>query len=94
MTRVWKRDTMNEQPSLRTAQIGASGVLLIRYRLLKWGIESAPMTTDAGIDLVAFAPIEAKAVTIQLKSCLTPKPAGGSGKPCLDWWLPDDSPPT
>jgi hypothetical protein len=50
--------------SLRTAQIGASGVLLIQYRLLKCGIESAPMTTDAGIDLVVYAPKLEKAVTV------------------------------
>jgi hypothetical protein len=30
-------------------------VLLIQYWLLKRGIESAPMTTDAGIDLVVYS---------------------------------------
>jgi hypothetical protein len=30
-------------------------VLLIQYRLLKRGIESAPMTTDAGIDRVVYS---------------------------------------
>jgi hypothetical protein len=63
--------------SLRTAQIGASGVLLIQYRLLKCGIESAPMTTDAGIDLVVYSPKLEKAVTVQVKTCLQPKAAGG-----------------
>jgi hypothetical protein len=78
--------------SLRTAQIGACGVLLIQYRLLKYGIESAPMTTDAGIDLVVYAPRLEKAVTVQVKTCLKPKPAGGRGKLTLDWWLPESSP--
>jgi hypothetical protein len=41
---------------MQTAQIGASGVLLIQYRLLKQGIDSAPMTTDAGIDLAVYGP--------------------------------------
>jgi hypothetical protein len=68
-----------DTPSLRTAQIGASGVLLIQYRLLKCGIESAPMTTDAGIDLVVYSPKLKKAVTVQVKTCLRPKPAGGKG---------------
>ena len=41
--------------SLKTAQVGASDVLLIQYQLLKRGIESAPLTTDAGIDLVVYS---------------------------------------
>ena len=81
-----------ETSALRTAQIGASGVLLIQYRLLKCGIESAPMTTDAGIDLVVYAPKLEKAVTVQVKTCLQPKPAGGKGKLALDWWLRQSSP--
>jgi len=78
--------------SLKTVQIGASGVLLIQYRLLKCGIESAPMTTDDGIDLVAYSPKIERAVTIQVKTCLRPKPAGGKGRASLDWWLPKASP--
>ena len=39
---------------LTTQQTGKCGELLVQYRLLKRGIESAPMTTDTGIDLVAF----------------------------------------
>jgi hypothetical protein len=78
--------------SLRTAQIGASGVLLIQYRLLKHGIESAPMTTDAGIDLVVYAPKLEKAVTVQVKTCFKAKPAGGKGPPQLDWRLRRTSP--
>jgi len=78
--------------ALRTAQIGASGVLLIQYRLLKCGIESAPMTTDAGIDLVVYSPKLEKAVTVQVKTCLQPKAAGGKGRSQLDWWLPRGNP--
>ena len=78
---------------MKTAQIGASGVLLIQYQLLKRGIDSAPMTTDDGIDLVVYAPqLKEKAVTVQVKTCLRPKPAGGRGKLGLDWWLRSDSP--
>jgi hypothetical protein len=83
---------ITEASSLRTAQIGASGVLLIQYRLLKCGIESAPMTTDAGIDLVVYSPKLEKAVTVQVKTCLQPKAAGGKGKSQLDWWLPRGNP--
>src|ERR1700730_5939393 len=78
--------------SLAKAQIGACGVLLIQYRLLKHGIESDIIASDAGVDLVVYAPKSKKAVTVQVKTCLRPKPAGGKGRPQLDWWLPDDSP--
>ena len=81
-----------DKSSLRTAQIGASGVLLIQYRLLKRGIELAPMTTDTGIDLVVYSPKLEKAITVQVKTCLQPKAAGGKGKLALDWWLPRSSP--
>jgi hypothetical protein len=83
---------LGESPSLKTAQIGASGVLLIQYRLLKSGIESAPMTTDAGIDLVVYSPRSEKAVTVQVKTCLRAKPSGGKGSRALDWWLRRTSP--
>ena len=75
-------------PKLTTAQIGASGVLLIQYRLLKLGIESAPMTTDSGVDLVVYSSKQDHALTVQVKACLRPKPAGGKGSMALDWWLP------
>jgi len=78
--------------ALTPAQIGKSGELLVQYRLLLLGIEAAPLSTDAGIDLVAYAPGSGKAVTIQVKANLRAKPGGGKGKAALDWWIPDDSP--
>lgn len=77
---------------LSTQQIGKLGELFIQYRLLQLGIESAHLTTDAGIDLVAYSPRGGKALTVQVKTNLAPKPSGGKGKPSLDWWVPDDSP--
>ena len=74
------------------AQIGRAGELLVQQQLLLHGIESAAMTTDSGIDLVAFSPAKKDAVTIQVKANLVAKPGGGKGKPHLDWWAPDDSP--
>ncbi len=50
------------------------------------------MTTDTGIDLVAYSNKNQKAVTIQVKTCLQSKPAGGKGQPALDWWLRESSP--
>ena len=50
------------------------------------------MTTDSGIDLVIYAPTPAAALTVQVKTCLRPKPAGGKGKLALDWFLPINCP--
>jgi len=50
------------------------------------------MTTDAGIDLVAFNPSSKRAVTIQAKANEQPKRGGGKGRPALDWWVPVDCP--
>ncbi len=53
---------------LTTAQVGKCGELLVQYELLKRGIESAPMTTDYGIDLVAIESGTHRSVTIQVKA--------------------------
>jgi hypothetical protein len=50
------------------------------------------MTTDSGIDLVAFEPSSRRAITIQVKSNLRPKPGGGRGAPALNWWISETSP--
>lgn len=78
--------------NLTTAQIGKCGELLVQQRLLKFGIESSPMATDTGIDLVAYSPAIRRAVTIQVKTNLKAKPGGGKGALGLDWWAPDESP--
>ena len=51
---------------LTTQQIGKCGELLVQYLLLREGVESSPMTTDTGIDLVAFS--AGKVITIQVKT--------------------------
>jgi hypothetical protein len=38
--------------SIRTQIIGATGEVLITNKLLKFGIDSARMTIDAGVDFV------------------------------------------
>ncbi|KAF0190564.1 MAG: hypothetical protein FD165_2599 [Gammaproteobacteria bacterium] len=50
------------------------------------------MSTDIGIDLVAYAPSRTHPATIQVKTNLKPKPGGGKGKAAIDWWLPESSP--
>lgn len=85
---------MQEHPAQKMpkAQIGRCGELLVQYRLLKAGVESAAMTTDTGIDLVAYSPKAKQAITIQVKANLDAKPGGGKGKLALDWWLPQSNP--
>jgi hypothetical protein len=77
---------------LKTAQIGKCGELLVQYRLLLLGIESSPMSTDSGIDLVVYSPTQKFAHTIQVKTNFKSKPGGGTGKAALDWWIPEDCP--
>lgn len=75
-----------------TQHIGAAGELLVQYRLLKFGIDSAAMTTDSGIDLVAYSPKNSRSFTIQVKTQETPLKGGGKGKLALAWDLRDSSP--
>jgi hypothetical protein len=79
-------------PTLTAAQIGKAGELLVQLRLLQLGVDSSHMTTDAGIDLVAYYPKSKRAATIQVKTNDRPKPSGGKGKLALDWWLPESNP--
>ena len=64
----------------------------MQYRLLKFGIDSAAMTTDSGIDLVAYSPKNSRSFTIQVKTQETPLKGGGKGKLALAWDLRDSSP--
>jgi hypothetical protein len=78
--------------ALSTAQIGKCAELLVQYRLLLLGIESAPMGSDTGVDLVAYSPRLAQAITIQVKTNLRAKLGGGKGKAALDWWVAESVP--
>ena len=78
--------------SLTTSQIGRCGEMLVQYLLLFRGIESAPMTTDAGVDLVAYSSGSATPKTIQVKTNLRPKLGGGKGSRALDWWIGEHTP--
>jgi hypothetical protein len=77
---------------LSNLQIGRCGELLVQYELLMLGVESAALSTDAGIDLVAYAPNAAAAQTIQVKANHKSKPSGSKGKAALDWWIPENNP--
>lgn len=75
-----------------TQHIGAAGELLVQYKLLKLGIDSSAMTTDSGIDLVAYSPVSKLAFTIQVKTKEKPSLGGGKGKQSLAWDLRASSP--
>jgi hypothetical protein len=77
---------------LTTQQIGRLGELLVQYELLRCGIDSAPMTTDAGVDLVAYSGLKGRSITLQAKTNMAPKPGGGRGALAVDWWVSEDCP--
>ena len=77
---------------MNTQHIGAAGELLVQYQLLKFGIDSARLTTDAGIDLVVYVPGQQAARTVQIKANLGPKPAGGRGPLSRNWYFPHECP--
>jgi len=82
---------MDEAPKITTQHIGAAGELLVQYQLLKFGIDSARLTTDSGIDLVMHLPNPggiATAMTVQVKAKRQPVPAGGHGKPTVGFPVP------
>ena len=74
---------------LATQQIGRCGELLVQYILLKHGIESAPLTTDVGIDLVAYPGSGRKPLTIQVK---TSSHLGPIDDKWILWQIPEDCP--
>lgn len=79
---------MKPKRPITKQQIGRSGELLVQLQLLMNGVESSQMTTDTGVDLVAYSNVRAKAFTVQVKTNLKPKPGGGKGRLSLDWWAP------
>jgi hypothetical protein len=51
------------------------------------------MSTDTGVDLVAYCPSRAEAITIQIKTNLQPKHSGsGKSKAALSWLVQDPVP--
>lgn len=71
--------------------IGAAGELLVQYRLLKLGLDSARLTTDAGTDLVVYSSVGNTALTVQVKAKERPTPAGGSGPLAASWSFRHDT---
>lgn len=84
------------QPHLSSHAIGAAGELLVQYHLLKFGIESARLTTAEEIDLAIFLPrgphrrrqSDKTIATIQVRTTTKPTPAGNRGDLTLGWHFP------
>ena len=79
---------MSEFGNLGGQAIGAAGELLVQYRLIKRGIDSARLTTDSGIDLVMYIPGTTEAHTVQVKTIVKPFLDGGTGPLVAGWVLP------
>lgn len=75
---------------LTTQHIGAAGELLVQYRLVKLGIDSARLTTDSGVDLVAYSPGANTAHTIQVKTQRAASPSGGKGALSVGFFFPHE----
>ncbi len=75
---------------MNNQQIVRCGELLVQYKLLLLGIESSPLYTGSGIDLVAYSSRNRKAFTVQVKTNESPKPSGDKGELSLSWWIPED----
>src|SRR5713226_8644072 len=69
----------------KTAHTGAWGVLLVQQTLLSMGIDSSPMTTDSGIDLLAYDSHSKKSFSVQVKTR-----AGESNERRPDWTVKQD----
>ena len=76
--------------TLSTRQINEHGRELVQSALILSSIEFTA-GTDASTDFVVFSPRYQRPLTIKVTANEKPKPAGGVGRPHLDWWLPDDS---
>lgn len=79
---------MTTHAKLGGQAIGAAGELLVQYRLIKRGIDSARLTTDSGIDLVMYIPGTREAHTVQIKTIMNPFLDGGTGPLVVGWFFP------
>lgn len=79
---------MTEPAKLGGQAIGAAGELLVQYKLIKRGIDSARLTTDSGIDLVMYVPGTTEAHTVQVKAIVNPFLDGGTGPLVAGWVFP------
>ena len=70
-----------------TNQTAKCGRLLCEFRLLQHGLITEP---GDGSSFVARSKDGENRFTFQIKTCGIAKPAGGTGRLALDWWIPGD----
>ena len=63
-----RSEEMTRAHQMTRAHLGAWGELLVQQQLLTFGIDSARMTTDSGIDLLAYDAVSKKAFSVQVKT--------------------------
>ena len=76
--------------TLSTRQINEHGRELVQSAFILSGIEFT-VSTEPGTDFVAYSRRHQRPLTLKVTANEKPKPAGGVGRPHLDWWVPDDS---
>ena len=76
--------------TLSTHQINKHGRELVQSAFVLSGIEFAG-STELCSDFVAFSKRHQRPLAIKVTANEKPKPAGGVGRPHLDWKVPDNS---
>jgi len=82
----------SDSARLTTQQIGRLGELLVQIPAFTPWNRLCPMTTDAGIDLVAYSGEKGRSFTIQVKTNLAAEAGGGRARQPIDWWVSEDCP--
>ena len=80
---------------LTTQQIGKCDELPVQYMLFKHEVESAPLTTDLGIDLEAFPNVEVSPEERQKPLTTRVNPSNHLGRTAnkwLEWQIPEEGP--
>jgi len=77
---------------LTTQQRGRCGELIVQYALLKHGIESAPLTTGTGIDLVVYPRVSTKHWPFNRPATIQVKASTHRGGEWIEWNVADDCP--
>ena len=82
---------MKREKRSEPVRIGRRGELLVQSRLLPHGIDSAPMTVDKGVDLIAFRMGSDNKVTESLSIQVKATAKLWDGR-CYSWGMPQKSP--
>jgi hypothetical protein len=79
-----------EPASRSTREINLAGIRVVASLLRNLGAE-VQETGETGIHLFAQYQLDEDPVAIAVRANAGPKPAGGNGKPALDWWVSEET---